>query len=173
MNRIKKKIRKKVYINFAIIIAALLLLSFVDMIVLEKIYHPLSQKYEIPWTEFESGLFENALWWHIAFVPLGLVLFILLGTAARNWRLALSGTILFVTGWEDIFYYLIQLKKLPTELSWFDSSTFISFTKYLTGTAHVTNIGLLISAIVGLIISTFVLLNYNPLKYLNLKISHH
>ena len=149
-----------------IIIAAILLLSFADYIVLEKIYHPLSQQFNISWEIFSADPFGVILpmqWWHVAFFTIAFVMFILLGLAAKSWRLWLSGTIIFLTGWEDIFYYLIQLKWLPLELAWLDAAP-MGLSRFITQTPHVTNTGVVISAIIGLAASIMIILKYNPLK---------
>jgi hypothetical protein len=135
-----------------ILFLGILLISFVDYIVLEKIYHPISQQYSIPWTDFMTTIpiFNfQIMWWHIAFIVLEISLFVLIGIAASSWRLSLSGIALFGTGWEDAFYYLIQGKFLPTELPWLNTVPTMTWTRLITGTANITSIGLIISAIVG------------------------
>ena len=150
-------------IKYAILLfVSILLLSYVDYIVLEKIYHPVAAKYNINWdTEFNAVIFGKqtpVLRWQLAFMPLGVILFILLGVAACSWRLAISGILLFATGWEDIFYYLIQGRWLPGELSWLDYSPVMGFTKYLTGTQHVTSTGVMISSLLALLSVCLILL---------------
>jgi len=149
-----------------IILISILLLAFVDFIVLEKIYNPISAEFNIPWDSFTAVLFGIKLpmqWWHVAFFPLAFVLFILLGFAAKSWRLAISGIILFVTGLEDVFYYLIQLKFLPPTLDWLDP-TIIGLTRFITRTPHVISLGVLISLTIGILASLIILFSYNPLK---------
>ncbi len=161
-----KKETKRHLTFAAIIFIGILLLAFADFIVLEKIYHPLSQQFNISWDVFAATPFGVTLpmqWWHIAFFTIAFVMFALLGVAAKNWRLWLSGTIIFLTGWEDIFYYLIQLKWLPNELAWLDAAP-MGLSRVITRTAHVTNTGVVISAIIGLVISTMIILRYNPLR---------
>lgn len=150
-------------IKYAILLfISILLLAYVDYIVLEKIYHPVAAKYNINWdTEFNAVIFGRQtpiLRWQLAFMPLGVILFILLGVAARSARLAVSGILLFATGWEDIFYYLIQGRWLPAELGWLDYSPLMGLTKYLTATAHVTSIGVIISSSLGLLAVCLLLL---------------
>ncbi|MBT3397703.1 hypothetical protein HOA55_03045 [archaeon] len=161
----KKEVKQN--ITFAIIIlAAILLLAFADYIVLEKIYHPLSQQFNISWDVFSANPFGVILpmqWWHVAFFTIAFVMFALLGVAAKSWRLWLSGTIIFLTGWEDIFYYLIQLKWLPKELSWLDAAP-MGLSRFITQSPHVTNVGVVISAIIGLAVSAMIILRYNPIK---------
>ncbi len=154
-------------ITFAtIILISIFLLAFADFIVLEKIYHPLSQQFNISWDVFAAtpfGIILPMQWWHVAFFTIAFVMFFLLGLAAKSWRLWLSGTIVFLTGWEDIFYYLIQLKWLPKELPWLDVAP-MGLSRIITQTPHVTNLGVIISAIIGLTTSTMIILKYNPLK---------
>lgn len=145
----------------SLLFISILLLAYVDYIVLEKIYHPVAQKYNIIWDqEFNAVMFGRQtpiLRWQLAFMPLGVMLFILLGIAAKSFRLAISGVLLFATGWEDIFYYLIQGKWLPAELGWLDYSPLMGLTKYLTRTEHVTSTGVLISSTLGLLAVIWIL----------------
>ena len=103
------------FINRLVILAlGILLLAFVDVVVLERIYKPISHNYAVPWKAFELQLplhwvsDGRLLWWHVAFIPLGVAVFALLGITGRDWRLAAAGIILIGTGWEDIAYYDIQ-----------------------------------------------------------------
>ena len=160
------EITKQNKIFAIIILISILLLAFADFIVLEKIYHPLSQQFNISWDVFAATPFGITLpmqWWHVAFFTIAFVMFFLLGLAAKSWRLWLSGTIVFLTGWEDIFYYLIQLEWLPKELPWLDVAP-MGLSRIITQTPHVTNLGVIISAIIGLTASTMIILKYNPLK---------
>ena len=93
------------------------------------------------------------LWWHIAFAPLGFILFSLASVPRRDWRLMLGGAVLFMTGLEDIVYYMIQLKQVPVHLPWLDKSPPIAWSCILTGSEHVTRTGLFIATIVGMIIT--------------------
>ncbi|MEN6306945.1 MAG: hypothetical protein ABFD91_04245 [Anaerohalosphaeraceae bacterium] len=149
------------YAQSALIFFSILLLSYVDYIVLEKIYHPIAAKHNINWdAEFNAVIFGRQtpiLRWQLAFMPLGVVLFILLGIAARSFRLAFSGILLFATGWEDIFYYLIQGKWLPAELGWLDYSPLMGLTRHISATEHVTSTGIIVSSTVGLFIAGIVL----------------
>jgi len=143
-----------IYIRIAILALGIVLLAFMDMIVLEKIYKPISAKYEIPWNELEihvplAGESARMLWWHVAFIPLGILLFVLIGMSGGDWGITLSGIVLFATGWEDIVYYIIQFKLVPRQLGWLDVNIFISWTRILTRHAHVTRIDLLIAAGIG------------------------
>jgi hypothetical protein len=155
---------------YAVIIAVgILLLAYVDYITLEKIYHPIAAKYSINWNEFNAVVFGKQtaiLQWQFAFMPLGVVMFILLGLAARSCKLAVCGILLFATGWEDIFYYLIQGKWLPAELGWLDYSPIMGFTRILTSTPHVTSTGVIISSAIGLIVSCLILF---PVSFRNWK----
>lgn len=145
-----------------LVLFSILLLSYVDYIVLEKIYHPLATKYNINWdAELNAVIFGRhtpILRWQLAFMPLGICLFALLGIAADSFRLAISGIILFAAGWEDIFYYLLQGKWLPAELSWLDYSPLMGLTRYLTRTPHVTSLGVIISSSLGLIAVCLILI---------------
>ncbi|MBN2512588.1 MAG: hypothetical protein JXB18_06585 [Sedimentisphaerales bacterium] len=145
----------------ALIFFSMLLLSYVDYIVLEKIYHPMAAKYNINWdAEFNAVIFGKQtpiLRWQLAFMPLGVMLFILLGIAAKSFRLAFSGIVLFATGWEDILYYLIQGKWLPEELGWLDYSPLMGLTRHITATEHVTSTGIMISSTFGLLIAGIIL----------------
>lgn len=153
-NRIKHNM------NFAIIteqahrigllIAGILLLAYTDYIVLEHIYKPLSLGYDIPESAYcVPGSGGRMFWWHAAFLPLGVSIFLLMGVAARDWRLAMSGMILFATGWEDVAYYAIQGKHLPLELAWLDPQWFVAWTKLIAGQPHVTRGGVWLSACLG------------------------
>ncbi len=150
-----------IYIRFAILALAIVLLSFVDMIVLEKIYKPISAEHAISWDEFEihvplAGESACMLWWHVAFVPLGVLLFILIGMSGGDWGITLSGIVLFATGWEDIVYYLIQFKMVPKQLGWLDVNVFISWTRILTRNAHVGRAEVFIAAGVGGILAAVI-----------------
>jgi len=149
-----------------LIVLGILLLAFMDIIVLEKVYHPLAQIYNINWDTLNAVIFGidlGILWWHVAFFTLAFSLFVLLGVAAKSWRLAVSGISLFILGWEDIFYYILQLRWLPSELPWLNNAP-MGLSRYLTGTANVTCLGVLISAFIGVIIAGLVLFKYNPLR---------
>lgn len=162
MENVNYKDQKGLRIKYGILLfVSILLLAYVDYIVLEKIYHPIAAKYNIIWDqEFNAVIFGRQtpiLRWQLAFMPLGVCLFILLGVAAKSFRLAISGILLFATGWEDIFYYLIQGRWLPNELSWLDYSPLMGLTKYLTRTEHVTSTGVLISGMLGLLAVIWIL----------------
>ena len=138
----------------AIVIAALLLLGVLDAVVLERIYKPLAAQYRVPWEFFEVSLPRvgkawHVLWWHLVFIPGGVVLFVLLGAAARSWRLAVAGLVLFATGWEDLAYYAVQLKWLPPVLHWLDPLPAVAWTRIVLKAEHVTCVGLLLAALVG------------------------
>jgi hypothetical protein len=166
MDKVDKTDQRNLRIKYAVLLfVSILLLAYVDYIVLEKIYHPITAKYNINWDqELNAVMFGRQtpiLRWQLAFMPLGVCLFILLGIAAKSFRLAISGILLFAAGWEDIFYYLIQGKWLPDELPWLDYSPLMGLTKYLTRTEHVTSTGVLISA--SLILLAVILILY-PFK---------
>ena len=151
-----------------LIIASIFLLAYVDFIVLEKIHHPIAAKYGVNWADFKATLFKvktPVIWWQFAFIPLGVSLFALLGTATKSFRLFFSGVLLFATGWEDILYYAIQGKWLPAQLSWLDYSPIMTLTRFLTLTQHVTSTGILISSLSGLILAYLILFSVNPFRY--------
>lgn len=157
-----RKVECRHKIKFAIILfLSILLLAYVDYIVLEKIYHPVAAKHNIIWSqEFNAVMFGRQtpiLRWQLAFMPLGVCLFILLGWAAKSFRLAISGILLFACGWEDIFYYVIQGKWLTPEMGWLDYSPLMGLTKYLTRTEHVTSTGVLISSSLALLVVILIL----------------
>jgi hypothetical protein len=146
--------RSNTYIRLAILALAIVLLAFVDMIVLERIYKPISTEHDIPWEKFEiyvplAGENTRMLWWHVAFVPLGILMFTLLGMSGGDWGLTLSGIVLFATGWEDIIYYVVQFKLVPAQLKWLDVNPAIAWTRTLTRNAHVGRVELFIAAGIG------------------------
>ena len=154
MRNTNKQRYGSIYTRFAILVLAIVLLAFVDMIVLERIYKPISAEHNIPWEKFEIHVplgGENArmLWWHVAFIPLGVLLFILVGMSGGDWGITLSGIVLFATGWERIIYYLIQFKLVPRQLEWLDVNPAISWTRIITRSAHVGRVELFIAAGIG------------------------
>ena len=160
-----KKAGRTPFIHAALIIASILLLSYVDFIALEKIHHPIARKYNVSWTDYNAVFFQKEvpiIWWHFAFVPLGICLFILLGIAAGSFRLTFAGILMFAAGWEDIVYYVMQGKWLPEQLSWLDYSPLMTLTRFITSTEHVTGTGILISSMAALIISPLILFSINP-----------
>lgn len=76
-------------------------------------------------------------------------MFVLLGIAGRDWRLAVSGIVLFATGWEDVAYYAIQWKLPPAEMAWLDLQPGVAWAKMILGTPHLTQNGLWLAAGVG------------------------
>ena len=95
--------------------------------------------------------------WHIIFTALAIGVFLFLGIIKKSWRLFVSGVILIATGWEDIIYYFMQLRKITYELTWLDYSPIMTLTRFITQTEHVTSTGIIISAIVGLIVVVMIL----------------
>jgi hypothetical protein len=157
-----RKERSSTYVRLAILALAIVLLAFVDMIVLEHIYKPISMEHDIPWEKFEihvplAGENTRMLWWHVAFVPLGILLFTLVGMSGGDWGLTLSGIVLFATGWEDIVYYVIQFKLVPSQLKWLDVNPAIAWTRILTRNAHVGRVELFIAAGIGGVLSGIIL----------------
>ena len=156
MKYANKSQRNITYERLAILTLGILLLAFVDVIVIEMIYKPFSIKYGIPFNDLEMPLpvlggDGRILWWHVAFVPLGFVLFFIASIPRRDWRLTLGGSVLFVSGLEDIAYYIIQLKQVPVGLPWLDKSPPIAWTRFITGSEHVTRAGLFIATITGIL----------------------
>ena len=152
LKNIRKRVDNRFFVYILLLFIAIWLLAFVDFIVLEEIYHPISAQYGVPWSAFDISESFPIQKWQIAFLTLGVFMFVLLGIAARSWRLSVSGIILFATGWEDIFYYLIQFKGFPSELPWLDYSPLMTLSRFVTRTEHVSNFGVLISALFGILI---------------------
>jgi len=147
------------YRRVGLLAAGILLLAYADVIVYECIYKPLCHHYGVPASAFlVPGFKEHVFWWHVAFLPLGISLFVLLGIAGRDWRLAVSGIILFATGWEDVAYYAIQWKLPAAEMRWLDLQPFVAWTKMILGTPHVTQNGLWLATGVGGLVVLGVLL---------------
>jgi len=137
-----------------VLLLGVLVLGAVDVVVLERIYKPISQIWHVPWRAFLAplpllGPDSPVLWWHVAFVPLGLCLFLLIGLAAGDGRLAAAGCVLFATGWEDVAYYVLQLRLPPPELPWLDFSPGIAWTRWVLRSPHVTRAGLFVAVFVG------------------------
>lgn len=154
--------RGRIYVRLAILALGILLLAFVDVIVLERIYKPISAEHAITWEELEihvplAGENARMLWWHVAFVPLGIILFILVGLSGRDLGLTLSGIVLFATGWEDIIYYVIQFKLVPQQLMWLDANPAIAWTRLLTRSAHVGRVELFVAAGLGGVLAVIIL----------------
>jgi len=157
-----KQRRRRTYVRLAILALGILLLAFVDVIVLERIYKPISSEHAIPWEEFEihvplAGENAHMLWWHVAFAPLGIIMFALIGMSGRDLGLALAGIVLFATGWEDIAYYVIQFKLVPQQLAWLDVNPAIAWSRILTRHEHVTRVDLFIAAGAGLVLAVIIL----------------
>ena len=133
-----------------ILLIGVLLMAFMDIIVLEKIYHPIGQAYNIPWTDFHVSESIDYLWWWVAFIPMGFIMFGLLGWAAKSWKLVFSGAILFLTGWEDIFYYVLRGTWLPWDsMAWLNDNPVMAFFNLFTPGRSVTGVTVTIAAIIG------------------------
>lgn len=157
----KNKQKSKIAIIIIILAVSIILLSFLDAVVMENIYKQINTQNSISWKDFEIvfNIFNSKLiltQWNFAFLVLGIVLFLLLGLAAMDWKLSVSGIMLFATGWEDITYYSIILQKIPSTLDWLDANPLVSWTRIITQSSHVTNAGLFISAFVGLLVVAFI-----------------
>lgn len=130
--------------------AGILLLAYADVIVLECVYKPLIRQHAVPVSVLlVPGFKAHVFWWHVAFLPFGISMFVLLGIAGRDWRLAVSGIVLFATGWEDVAYYAIQWKLPPAEMAWLDLQPGVAWAKMILGTPHLTQNGLWLAAGVG------------------------
>ncbi len=153
----EKRKSNRAHIYILIITIAIIFLAFVDAVVMENIYKSIQLQHEISWQEFEIifNILNSKIiltQWNFALIVITIVMFLLLGLAAMDWKLGVSGIILFATGWEDLAYYTILLEKLPKTLEWLDYNPLISWTRIITQSSHVTNIGLVISALIGLLI---------------------
>ncbi len=158
LQRVELSLRQRLLL----LAGGLLLLAFADFVVLERIYKPLATARAIPWSDFElrfdlAGWPVRMLQWHVAFLPLGLGMFALVGVAARDLRLALAGCVLFATGWEDLVYYAIQATSPPAELPWLDPNPCIAWTSWVLPGEHVTAPGLCLAALAGGIATAWIL----------------
>jgi hypothetical protein len=144
--------------RFTIAFAALVLLAFADVVVLEKIYKPLSFTYNIPWQDLAAGIrwAPEALWWHLAFIPLAVGMFVLLGLAARDWRFSVGGLVLFFTGWEDTLYYVLLRQFPPGRLPWLDRAWGIAWTRIVQPGQSVSRYGLLVANAVGIALAFWI-----------------
>lgn len=75
-------------------------------------------------------------------MPLAFGSFLIIGIAAKSWRLFLAGNFFFFGGWGDILYYLLQWQWPSETLPWLNDAILICWIRWLTGTADVTNTGL-------------------------------
>lgn len=132
-------------------------MSFLDIIMLEKVYHPLNRAYEIGWENFYVSSNFQFIWWHVAFIPLVIILFLMLGFALGSWKMTATGIIAFATGWEDIFYYVLQGSWLPAELPWLNWSPIMALTRPFSSSGNVTGVGVTITAILGAIVIWIIL----------------
>lgn len=144
--------------RFFLTYVALLLLAFADVIVLEKIYKPLTSAYAIPWGDLSAGMpwAPEALWWHVAFIPLAAGFFLLLGLAASDWRLPAGGLVLFFTGWEDTLYYVLLRQFPPARLPWLDRAWGIAWTRVFQPGQSVSRYGLFLANAVGLALAFWI-----------------
>ena len=126
-------------------------LALFDIVVLERIYHPLSSAYNIPWSALYVSPSIEFIWWHVAFLPLGFVIFGLLGWAAKSWKLFFSGSILVLTGWEDIFYYTFRGNWLPETLAWLNLNPVMALMNLILPGEDVTRLCVIVAAILGLV----------------------
>ena len=135
-----------------IIIAFLgiIILSIFDIVVLDKIYHPISSAYQIPWSELYVSPSIEFIWWHVVFLPMGFLIFALLGWAAKSWKLFFAGSILFLTGWEDIFYYVLTLDWLPANLPWLNLNPVMALMNLFLPGEDVTRLCVVVAAVLGL-----------------------
>jgi len=144
--------------RFAFALAILVILAYADVIVLEHIYKPISTTYAIPWESFSARLSwaPEALWWHVAFVPLSAGFFLLTGLAARDLRFSVGGFVLFLTGWEDTFYYMLLRQFPPSRLPWLDNAWGIAWTRVFQPSQSVSRWGLFAANAVGLALAYWI-----------------
>ena len=131
------------------------LIAFLDFLVIDLVIKRVMTSHGLYWSDFEIKILGKTILsaWHIGFLILGVISFFLLGWTANSWRIVVIGNLLLLTGWEDIFYYLIQLQLPPKTLPWLnDFAVGVSWSRILTQTSDVTNVGLYIAmSISGLI----------------------
>lgn len=144
--------------RFLFAAAILLLSAFADVIVLEKIYKPLATAYAIPWENLSARLAwaPEALWWHVAFIPLTVGFFIITGLAAKDLRFSAGGLVLFFTGWEDTLYYAILRQVPPARLPWLDRAWGIAWTRAFQPFQSVSRWGLFAANAVGLAVAYWI-----------------
>ncbi|MEI6058282.1 MAG: hypothetical protein WCP89_00770 [archaeon] len=160
MKKEYKKKFKHLLKNISILLSIILALALIDFIVLRQVYDPIIKSLAIPESVFTLTVFGKVFYlllWHIIFTALAIGVFLFLGIIKKSWRLFVSGVILIATGWEDIIYYFMQLRKITYELTWLDYSPIMTLTRFITQTEHVTSTGIIISAIVGLIVVVMIL----------------
>lgn len=145
--------RKEILLIFITVI----LLAFLDIVVVEAIIHYLCRDYGVPWSAFlvDIGPFKNLFIWYLAFTPLAISLFVLLGVAAGSWKLAAAGIIFFAGGSEDLAYFFLQGQSLPAELPWLDVTPIV-WTRWIFGGSHVTSVGLCVSVAINTILAGLV-----------------
>lgn len=165
MDSFERRRWKMIVRESLIILAGLLLLAFVDFVVVNQLWGYLMMKHSIPWNDVEVFLWGKRVFiWHIAFIPLYITFFILLGIAGRSWRMAAVGNLLCASGWEDTLYFFIHLEKIPKELPWLDEVIFIGWTRFFTGTAHVTDSGVALAVLASGILAATLMIFRRKLK---------
>lgn len=132
-----------------ILLLGIILMAFMDIIVLEKIYHPLSSQFDIPWSAYYVSEAIDYIWWWVAFIPMGFIMFGLLGWAARSWKLVFGGAILFLTGWEDMFYYVLRGTWFSGEMAWLNTNPVMALLNLFTPGPNVTSTTVTIAVIIG------------------------
>jgi len=104
----------------------------------------------------DLSFFNHTYWgftmlaWHWVYLPAGFVLLGYSGWAVDRWRGVVSAWALFCLGYEDWWYYLLQCQGPPRELPWLDPQPMMSWSRWVTGTDHVTNVGITITTLMGL-----------------------
>ena len=154
-----KKLWKKIYFGHysaALIIAfgAVLAVSILDILSAKSgIFGNLIQ--------YTSGNF-GANWWSLFFkfvlvifaIPAICYYFFVNKDKSESFGIFGFSTILYFGGLSDIFYFIFQKISIPSELPWLVGSPFINFVSTkLLGYSTVTNVGLLVSVFLSLIIA--------------------
>ncbi|MEK9186004.1 MAG: hypothetical protein AAB885_00270 [Patescibacteria group bacterium] len=156
--RLKIRSPTRIMKSAFLLIAGMSLLTLIDIVAVEMVIRPLTENYDIPWSDLETTVFGyKILIWHLGFFPMAVGLFTLVSAAGNDWRPAIAGTLLFFTGLEDAMYYFFQLTPLPQELPWLDSSLTLGWTRFFTKSEHVTADGLVVAIIISVTISGFIL----------------
>lgn len=158
--------RTEVFIVFFFAVAVLALITNIDIIFHDSYVLPLisSCKPENPSPLEACKIFLQSTaedldigrpYWNllaamiVMFAAMPAVFRALLGSIKTGFVYFYSIFLPVVGGVEDFYYYSARGLVLPAELPWLDSQPFISYTRFLTGTEHVTSQGLGISILFG------------------------
>lgn len=114
--------------------------------------------------QYTNGNFGVDGWWNL-FFKFVLIIFALPAIAyyflvnrdkSESLGIFLFSFILYWGAWPDLFYFLFAKLPLPETLPWLVGSPFINFVSTkLLGYATVTNVGVLISCVLSLIVAMF------------------